>query len=489
MNSVILYVSVAAPLICALLIATFGWRLLFGWMQVLASLVILVSGIVLAFGISGSATYYLGGLIRLDAVSAWMLIVVGSVSLLASWASVGYLTAEDEHGVLNFSQRRTYGSLFSIFVTAMTCVVIANNLGIIWVAIEATTISTAFLVGIKGDSKAIEAAWKYVIICSFGISLALLGTLLIYFGAVSVNVPSSEALNLSVLAHDASRLPVPITSLAMAAMILGFGAKAGLVPFHTWLPDAHGQAPAPVSALMSGVLLSVAFSVLLRLKSISDAALGMSFFKNGLLILGLLSIIVAALLMMGQRDYKRLLAYSSIENMGLLSLGATGNSKLVVEAVLLQILVHGIGKAVLFISAGQLHQLTSSTLVERVTGISRRSVWLASFIAIGMVTIVGLPPFAMFGTEVTIVHSMISSHLVIPLIVAAVFLLLAFGSFSHIGVTMLFGESPLDGTSWVLSVHFVLPLVLGIGALFGLGFFGEMVIPFLHISASSLVSP
>lgn len=489
MNVALLSISIITPISCALLVGIFGWRILFGWMQVLSSLVILVSGIFLAFGASGTAIYYLDGLIRLDAVSAWMMIVIGSISLLASWASIGYLTAEDEHSALSTSQQRTYGSLFSIFVTAMTCVVIANNLGIIWVAIEATTISTAFLVGIKGDSKAIEAAWKYVIICSFGISLALLGTLLIYFGAVSVHVAPGEALNLSVIAHNAAKLPIPITGLAMAALMLGFGAKAGLVPFHTWLPDAHGQAPAPVSALMSGVLLSVAFSVLLRLKPISDAALGVGFFKNGLLALGLLSIIVASLLMIGQKDYKRLLAYSSIENMGLLSLGATGNSKLVMEAVLLQILVHGIGKAVLFISAGQLHQLTHSTLVEKVTGISRHSIGLASFFGIGMIAIVGLPPFAMFGTEVTIVHSLISIHLVIPLLVAAVFLLFAFGSFSHTGLEMLFGDSTLDGTKWVLSTHLVLPLILGIGGLIGLGFFGGTLIPFLHTSATSLVAP
>lgn len=489
MNGLLLCISIVAPFICALLVVTFGWRILFGWMQVLSSLAILASGIVLAFEVSGSSTFYFGGLIRLDAVSAWMLIVIGSVSLLASWASIGFLTAKDENGVLSSSQQRTYGSLFSIFVTAMTCVVIANNLGIIWVAIEATTISTAFLVGIKGDSKAIEAAWKYVIICSFGISLALLGTLMVYFGAVSIHVSPNEALNLSVLTHNADRLPIPITRLAMAAMMLGFGAKAGLVPFHTWLPDAHGQAPAPVSALMSGVLLSVAFSVLLRLKPISDLALGVGFFKIGLLVLGLLSVIVAALLMVGQRDYKRLLAYSSIENMGVLSLGATGNSKLVLEAVLLQILVHGIGKAVLFISAGQLHQLTHSTLVEKVTGISRRSVWLASFFGIGMVAIVGLPPFAMFGTEVTIAHSMLSIHLLIPLIVAALFLLVAFGSFSHVGVEMLFGGPASDGTSWVLSAYFVLPLILGVGALLGLGLFGGALIPFLHTSAGWLVSP
>ncbi len=488
MNEIILYLCVIAPLVCGLPVAIFGWRVTLGWLQVISSIVTLGSGIFFASRVSGVDTYYLGDLIRLDAITAWMLIVIGSVSFLASLASIGYLVNEGERGTLSHAQQRTYGSLIPVFVTAMTCVVISNNLGIIWVAIEATTISTAFLVGIKGDSKAIEAAWKYVIICSFGISLALLGILLIYFAAVSVNVSPSEALNLSVLAHNARRLPVSTTTLAMAAMMLGFGAKAGLVPFHTWLPDAHGQAPAPVSALMSGVLLSVAFSVLLRLKLISDIALGAAFFKNGLLVLGMLSIIVASLLMIGQKDYKRLLAYSSIENMGLLALGATGNSKLVLEAVLLQILLHGIGKAVLFISAGQLHQLTHSTLVARAIGISRKSVWLASFIAIGMISIAGLPPFAMFGTEVTIVRSLISIHLIIPLIVTAIFLLLAFASFSQIGIEMLFGEPILDGTNWVLSGHFVLPLILGVAALVGLGFFGGELISFLHTSASLLVS-
>jgi len=487
MNGIVLVLTIIAPLACGLLTAVFGWRVLFGWMQVAASLLTLGAGVFFAFKIHTTAFYYLEGMIRFDAVSAWMLIVIGSVSFLASWASIGYLTADGENDKLSPSQQRTYGSLIAVFITAMTCVVMANNLGIVWVAIEATTISTAFLVGIKGDSKAIEAAWKYVIICSFGIVLALLGILLIYFGAVSARISPNDALNLSVLAHNAKRLPVPITGLAMAAMMLGFGAKVGLVPFHTWLPDAHGQAPAPVSALMSGVLLSVALSVLLRLKPIANGALGVDFFRNSLLSLGLLSIIVASLLMVGQKDYKRLLAYSSIENMGLIALGAAGNSKLVLEAVLLQILVHGIGKAVLFIGAGQLHQLTHSTLVSKVTGISRRSLGLASLIGIAMIAIAGLPPFAMFGTEVTIISSLISARLLVPLCIAAVFLLLAFGSFSQIGIEMLFGEPASDESKWKLSPYFIFPLGFGVAALFGLGFFGGVLNLFLHTSAALLV--
>ena len=202
----------------------------------------------------------------------------------------------------------------------MALAVLANNIGVMWVAIEATTVATAFLVGHRRTRAALEATWKYVVICSVGIALAFLGTVLLYFASLRAGASSGSALDIDVLLAHAGQLDPAVTHLAAGLLLLGYGAKAGLVPFHTWLADAHSQSPAPVSALMSGVLLSVAFSALLRVKSVVDLALGTGFLRTGLLIVGLLTLVIAASLLVVQTDFKRMLAYSSMENMGLVAI-------------------------------------------------------------------------------------------------------------------------------------------------------------------------
>ena len=249
----------------------------------------------------------------------------------------------------------------------------ANNIGVIWVAIEATTIVTAFLVGHRRTRTALEATWKYVMICSVGIAMAFLGTVLLYFAAQHAGAPAAQALNLDVLAAPRRR-PGPRGGPAGRwAAADRYGAKAGLVPFHTWLADAHSQAPAPVSALMSGVLLSVAFSVLIRIKPIIDAAAGPAFLRTGLLVLGLATLLVAALMLTVTGDIKRMLAYSSMENMGLIAIAAAAGTTLAIAALLLHVLAHGIGKTVLFLAGGQLQAAHGSTAIADITGVVRRS--------------------------------------------------------------------------------------------------------------------
>jgi hydrogenase-4 component F len=233
----------------------------------------------------------------------------------------------------------------------MAAAVLAASLGIVWVAIEGTTIVTAFLVGQRRTRPAVEAAWKYVMICSTGIAIALLGLLVLNAAAAHAGAPAG--LGWARLVADAPHLDRGVTRIAVALLIIGFGTKAGLAPLHAWLPDAHGQAPAPVSALMSGVLLSVAFYAILRVKSIADPALGAGYCRSLLAILAVASLAIAASLLIGQHDYKRMLAYSSIEHMGLLALGAAAGSAAAIAAVLLHMLGHGLAKGSLFVSAGK----------------------------------------------------------------------------------------------------------------------------------------
>ena len=257
--------------------------------------------------------------------------------------------------------------LVQVFLAAMALAVLAASLGVLWVAMEATTIVTAFLVGQRRTRTAVEAAWKYVVICSTGIAMALLGTLLLNYAAGR----AGTGLDWAGLTANAAGLDPGVTRIAVVLLILGFGTKAGLAPLHAWLPDAHSQAPAPVSALMSGVLLAVAFYAILRVKAIADVTLGTGFARILLAVIALASLLVAAPLLIAQRDYKRMLAYSSIEHMGLLALGAAVGGPLATAAVLLHMLGHGLAKSTLFLGAGRILQATGTSQIAGVRGVGR----------------------------------------------------------------------------------------------------------------------
>ncbi|MEV1179638.1 proton-conducting transporter membrane subunit, partial [Nonomuraea sp. NPDC049784] len=330
------------------------------------------------------------------------------------------LAAELAAGHTGPRAMRRYGVLTQSFIAAMALAVLASSLGLLWVAIEATTILTAFLVGHRRTRQATEAAWKYVVICSVGIALALLGIVMVHYAGTHVSVAS---LDWAVLVEHANRLDPGVMRIAVMLLVLGFGTKAGLAPMHAWLPDAHSQAPAPVSALMSGVLLSVAFYAILRVKVIADVTLGGGFTRALLVIVALASLAVAALLLLGQRDYKRLLAYSSIEHMGLVALGAAIGNSLALVAVLLHILGHGLGKSVLFLSAGQLHQALGTSRIHAVRGLMATAPMLAGAFALGLLALLGLPPFSLFASELGIARAGFAAGLGWAIAVALVLML------------------------------------------------------------------
>lgn len=343
----------------------------------------------------------LGGLLAADALSAFMLVVIGAVALIAALATPGHLRVELAAGRIDATTRTRHLALVQLFLAAMALAVLAAGLGLLWVAVELTTVVTAFLVGQGRGRRAAEAAWKYVIICSTGIALALLGTFLLNAAAERAGA-SLDWLSLTAAGPD---LDPGVTRIAVVLLVLGFGTKAGLAPMHAWLPDAHSQAPAPVSALMSGVLISVAFYAVLRVKVVADLALGPDFTRALLIVLALASIALAASLLIAQRDYKRMLAYSSIENMGLLALGAAIGSPLAIAAVLLHILGHGLVKSGLFVAAGRILQLTGTSRIDHVRGLVAREPVLGWCFGLGILAIVAFPPFSLFASELGIARA------------------------------------------------------------------------------------
>jgi hydrogenase-4 component F len=487
--NILLMVPILAPLVAAVLAALLGWRRLTASVTVLAALSVLVSASAIGLRVGSEAQFGVWRVLRADALSVTMLIVIGTVGTLATWASIGYINAELAQGHTNRKGANLYGVLVPVFLAAMALAVLANNIGVMWVAIEATTVATAFLVGHRRTRPALEATWKYVVICSVGLALAFLGTVLLYFASLHAGASSETALDFDVLLHYAPHLDPAVTRLAAGLLLLGYGAKAGLVPFHTWLADAHSQSPAPVSALMSGVLLSVAFSALLRVKSVIDLALGTGFMRTGLLIAGLLTLLIAASLLVVQTDFKRMLAYSSMENMGLVAVAAAAGTELAIAALLLHVLAHGIGKALVFLAAGQLQAAHNSTAIGDVTGVLARSRLIGTSFAVGLVILLGLPPFAMFASELSISRAMAGAHLEWALGLALLLMVVAFAALVRNGARMLLG-SPDPGSPAILVPRSVAgALVTGVILSLALGLAAGPFPLLFHNAATALGVP
>jgi hydrogenase-4 component F len=394
---------IAIPTLAAATYAVAGWGRPTRWVATASAvLVLLVAGVLAAAAVNGDAPA-LGQLLRVDAASAYLLVVIASIAVLAALATPAYLAGEITAGRADQRTATRHSVLVQAFLATMALAVVAADLGLLWVAMEATTIATAFLVGQRRTREAVEAAWKYVVICSAGIALALLGIVLLNYA--SAHSGTGAGLDLAALAAAAPQLDPGVTRIAVVLLIVGFGAKAGLAPLHAWLPDAHSQAPAPVSALMSGVLLSVAFYAVLRVQVISDGALGPGFARALLLVAALASLLVAASLLIAQRDYKRMLAYSSIEHMGLLALGAAAGGPLATAAVLLHMLGHGLAKCVLFLGAGRMLQTTGTSRIDGVRGLVARQPALAGVVGFGVLALMGLPPFSVFASELGIARA------------------------------------------------------------------------------------
>lgn len=439
MTTALLLVPLLAPLGVAAAAALLGWRALVAWSTVAAAGAIGVCGVLAGVATADGRALTLGGTLRVDALSAVMLLVIGAVGLIATWAGVDYLDTELALGHTDARGARRYGLLVPLFLATMVLAVLASNLGILWAAIEATTIVTAFLVGHRGGRGAVEATWKYVIICSVGIALAYLGTVLVYYASQHTGTGVHGSLDWTVLVAHADQLDPGVMRIAVVLLVLGFGTKAGLVPMHSWLPDAHSQAPAPVSALMSGVLLSVALYALLRYRVIAAAALDAGFLRTLLLVVALASVGFAASMMLAQRDYKRLLAYSSIEHMGLMMIGVALGTPLAVAAVVLHILGHGLAKAVAFCGSGQILATEGTTQIADVRGLLARRPAVAGAFALAIAALLGLPPFSIFVSELALARATADAGLGWVLGVALVLLLVVFVSVGAHVARMLFG--------------------------------------------------
>jgi hydrogenase-4 component F len=383
----------------------------------------------------------MNGVFYLDGLSAYIMGLVIFLSLASAAYSVGYLEHEMKVGLAGARGVRRYYALLHLFIFTMILVTVANNLALMWISIEATTIVSALLIGL-GFSKrslAIEAAWKYIILCTVGITFALLGIFITYY-ASSVVTGGHGTLNWTALRGIAPTLSPSTMKLAFIFILLGYGTKAGLAPVHNWLPDAHSEAPSPISALLSGILLNTAFYGIMRFVSIVDPSAGSTFTGNLLILFGLLSMGISSVFILVQVNYKRLLAYSSIEHMGIIALGIGIGGPVGMYGALLHILNHALSKPLMFFVSGRIQAHYGSTRIENVNGVLSSMPLLGTLTFIGVLSLAGTPPLNIFISEFTVLKAAVDSDL---WTIAGLFLLFAalvfygmLASFSR----MLFGD-------------------------------------------------
>lgn len=340
--------------------------------------------------------------LRIDGLSSIFVFTIGVVGMIACLYAVSYLRKDVANGELNQGRLGTFYCLLHLFIAAMYLAVLADNLGVMWVAIEATTIASALLVGFYGSQAALEAAWKYIIICTVGIAFAMFGIILTGYASQGMLGTPEFSLSWHFLYPAASGLDPSLMKLAFIFVLIGYGTKAGLFPLHTWLPDAHSQAPSPVSALLSGVLLNCAIYAIIRFHLLTSASVGTNYSGSLLIFFGLLSMVAAMPFILVQKDIKRLLAYSSVEHVGIIVLGVGLGGVVGYTGAFLHLINHALGKSALFLSAGTIAQEYKSKFIIRMKGIGQLLPITSTLFMAALLAVAGAPPFGLFFSELKV---------------------------------------------------------------------------------------
>ncbi|HDK81774.1 MAG TPA: hydrogenase 4 subunit F, partial [Nitrospirae bacterium] len=412
--------------------------------------------------------YFMGNTFFLDALSAYFMGIIVIISLLTAIYSIDYMGQEFREGLVSIREIRIYYALMHLFVFTMLLAAASNNIAIFWIAIEGTTLVSALLVGFYKNRQSIEAAWKYIILCTVSITFALLGIFIIYYASV-VTLGGHGTMNWTELRDIAEKLNPATVKLAFIFILLGYGAKAGIAPVHNWLPDAHSQAPTPISALLSGVLLKCAFLGILRYVIIVNKAAGPLYSEHLLLFFGLLSMGLATAFILMQNNYKRLLAYSSIEHIGIIAVGIGIGGFWGIYGSLLHVLNHAVVKTLLFFTTGRVRLKYHSTKIDKVKGAIEALPVSGTVMLLAALAIAGAPPFNIFLSEFTIMKAAVDSGSWITFTLFIVFATVIFGAIVYHFGKMTFGKSEKSRdiewnriSTYVIIIMAVVMLTLGI---------------------------
>jgi len=431
-------------------------------LNMLASGLTFVASLSLFFADHSEAGRYL----FVDDLNVAFIVLNTFVGFTTSVFSASYIAHELETGRLTPTYLRFYHAMYQVMMGGMNLALTANNIGLMWVGIELATLTTILMVGIYRTHEALEAAWKYFILGSVGIGLALFGTILVYMAAVPIVGEGVNGMVWTVLVAQAKHFDPAMINVAFIFLLLGYGTKVGLAPLHAWLPDAHAEGPTPISAVLSGLLLNVALYAVLRFKIVLAANPGAVAPGPLMVTLGLVSLVFAAFMLYRRRDIKRLFAYSSIEHMGIITFAFGMGGPVANFGGLLHMAMHSLTKSGIFFAVGHVAQIKGTQKVAEIRGLTVTHPWLGWSLVIGVVAIAGLPPFGVFMSEFLVVSSTFAREplLAVPLVLG---ILVALGAlFYHLG-GLAFGEptgndAPSDASYTPMIVHFGLVLVAGI---------------------------
>lgn len=456
------YGVVVIPLIAAALLAVLPGYRLTAQLNMLASLLTLASALLLFVVDRTAPSVYL----LVDDLNIVFIVLNTFVGFTAATFSASYIGHEIETGRLTPVNVRFYHSMYQVMMFGMNLALVSNNIGLMWVAIELATLTTVLMVGIYRTPEALEAAWKYFILGSVGIALALFGTILVYVAAQPVLGEGEVAMIWTNLVAHAGEFDASMLNLAFVFLLLGYGTKVGLAPLHAWLPDAHAEGPTPISAVLSGLLLNVALYAVLRFKMLM-AAHPEALAPGPLMVtMGLLSLIFASFMLYRRRDIKRLFAYSSIEHMGIIVFAFGMGGPLANFAGLLHMVMHSLTKSAIFYSVGHVAQIKGTQKIADIRGLTQSHPVLGWGLAIGVLAIAGMPPFGLFMSEFLIVTSTFSRSPILALLL--VFgILVAFGALLMRLSGFIFGEptgavKPAEASFVPLYTHMALVLLAGI---------------------------
>ena len=399
------------PAVAAVLLAVIPGYQLTARLNVLAALLTFLAALALLFERPQPGQYLL-----VDDLNNVFIILTTFVGFTTSVFSASYIAHELEAGRLTPTFLRFYHAMYQVLLFAMNLALMANNIGLMWVAIELATLTTVLMVGIYRTHEALEAAWKYFILGSVGIALALFGTILIYMAALPITGAGLDAMIWTVLVARAAEFDAPLLNVAFVFLLLGYGTKVGLAPLHAWLPDAHAEGPTPISAVLSGLLLNVALYALLRFKMLLAANPDAVAPGPLMMTMGLLSLVFASFMLYRRRDIKRMFAYSSIEHMGIIVFAFGIGGPLANFAGLLHMTMHSLTKSALFFAVGHIAQVKGTQRIADMGGLTETNPVLGWGLVLGVVAIAGLPPLGIFMSEFLLVTSTFAREPVLALI-------------------------------------------------------------------------
>ncbi len=406
-----------------------------------------------------------GQYLLVDDLNIVFIVLNTFVGFTTSVFSASYIAHELETGRLTPVYLRFYHAMYQVLLFAMNLALVANNIGLMWVAIELATLTTVLMVGIYRTHEALEAGWKYFILGSVGIAFALFGTILIYMAAVPVVGEGLDAMTWTLLVERAAAFDPALLNVAFVFLLLGYGTKVGLAPLHAWLPDAHAEGPTPISAVLSGLLLNVALYAVLRFKLLLAANTNALTPGPLMVTMGLTSLVFAAFMLYRRRDIKRMFAYSSIEHMGIIAFAFGMGGPLANFAGLLHMTMHSLTKSAIFFAVGHIAQVKGTQKIADIRGLTETHPWLGWSLVVGVVAIAGLPPLGIFMSEFLVVSSTFARAplLAVPLVFG---LLVAFGALLLRVSGLAFGEpvgstAPVKASYVPMFAHLALVLAAG----------------------------